>query len=34
MRYSDRTEREAVMIGFVIYVPLGYYTVRFVMGLI
>lgn len=30
----DRTELEAIMIGFVIYVPLGYYAVRFVMGLL
>lgn len=34
MRRPDRTEIEAVMVGFVIYVPLAYYTVRFVIGLI
>lgn len=34
MRRPDRTELEAVMVAFVIYVPLGYYTWRFVMGLI
>jgi hypothetical protein len=32
VRRPDRNELEAVMLGFLIYVPLGYYAVRFVMG--
>jgi len=34
MRRPDRTELEFTMLLFAGLVPLGYYTLRFVMGLI